>query len=117
MGDAPAPPRAMGGQAVVEGVMMRGERQWAVAARLPSGEITVDIHDVPGWGDRWAKVPMVRGVVNLAESMGLGMRALTWSANLQMPEGERLSGKAMGITVAVSMALFMGIFILLPALG
>jgi uncharacterized protein YqhQ len=107
----------MGGQAVVEGVMMRGERQWAVAARLPTGEITVDIHDVPGWGDRWAKVPMVRGVVNLAESMGLGMRALTWSANLQMPEEERLSGKAMGFTVAVSMALFIGIFILLPALG
>jgi uncharacterized protein YqhQ len=110
-------PRYMGGQAVVEGVMMRGEHQWAVAARLPTGEITVDIHDVPGWGDRWAKVPMVRGVVNLAESMGLGMRALTWSANLQMPEEERLSGKAMGFTVAVSMALFLGIFILLPALG
>src|SRR6476646_367497 len=106
-----APPRAMGGQAVIEGVMMRGERQWAVAARLPDGEIVVDVHGVPGWGDRWAKVPLVRGVV------GLGMRALTWSGNLQIPEEERLSGKAMGVTVAISMALFLGIFILLPALG
>ena len=112
-----APPRAMGGQAVIEGVMMRGERQWAVAARLPDGEIVVDVHDVPGWGDRWAKVPLVRGVVNLAESMALGMRALTWSGNLQIPEEERLSGRAMGATIAVSMTLFVGIFILVPALG
>jgi uncharacterized protein YqhQ len=107
----------MGGQAVIEGVMMRGEHQWAVAARLPDGEIVVDVHDVPGWGDRWTKVPLVRGVVNLAESMGLGMRALMWSGNLQIPEEERLSARAMGFTVAISMALFMGIFILLPALG
>ncbi|MGZ4677313.1 MAG: DUF1385 domain-containing protein [Acidimicrobiia bacterium] len=110
-------PRAMGGQAVVEGVMMRGERQWAVAARAPDGDILVEIHDVPGWGERYAKIPLVRGVVNLAESMRLGMQALTWSANLQMPEEERLSGKAMGATIAVSLTLFMGIFILLPALG
>jgi len=107
----------MGGQAVVEGVMMRGEHQWAVAVRTPDGDITVETHDVPGWGERWAKIPLVRGVVNLAESMALGMRALTWSANLQMPEEERLSGRAMGVTVAVSMALFMGIFIIVPALG
>jgi uncharacterized protein YqhQ len=112
-----APPRAMGGQAVIEGVMMRGEHQWAVAARLPDGDIVVDVHDVPGWGDRWAKVPLVRGVVNLAESMALGMRALTWSGNLQIPEEERLSSRAMGATIAVSMTLFIGIFILVPALG
>jgi len=107
----------MGGQAVIEGVMMRGERRWAVASRAPDGEIVIDVHDVPGWGDRWAKVPMVRGVVNLAESMMLGMKALTWSGNQQLPEEERLSGKAMGATLAVSMTLFLGIFILLPALG
>jgi uncharacterized protein YqhQ len=107
----------MGGQAVIEGVMMRGERRWAVATRLPDGEILVDVHDVPGWGDRYAKIPMVRGVVNLAESMMLGMKALTWSGNQQLPEEERLSGKAMGATLAVSMTLFLGIFILLPALG
>ena len=60
---------------------------------------------------------MVRGVVNLAESMGLGMRALTWSGNQQIPEEDRLSNRAMGATIAVSMTLFLGIFILLPALG
>ena len=114
MGDQP---RYMGGQAVVEGVMMRGATTWAVAVRTPDGDIDVAVHDVPGWAERYNKIPLLRGVMNLAESMGLGMRALTWSANLQMPEEERLSGKAMGLAMAVSLALFMGIFILLPALG
>ncbi len=110
-------PKYMGGQAVVEGVMMRGATTWAVAVRTPDGDIDVAVHDVPGWAERYNKVPLLRGVMNLVESMGLGMKALSWSANLQMPEEERLSGKAMGFTMAVSMVLFMGIFILLPALG
>jgi uncharacterized protein YqhQ len=110
-------PRYMGGQAVVEGVMMRGERQWAVAVRMPDGEIETRVHDVPGWGDRYARIPLVRGVVNLAESLTLGMKALTWSANQQVPEEEQLSGKALGATMAVSMTLFLAIFIALPALG
>jgi uncharacterized protein YqhQ len=107
----------MGGQAVVEGVMMRGVSRWAVAVRTPEGEIEVEVHDVPGWGERYARIPLVRGVVNLAESLMLGMKALTWSANRQMPEEERLSNKALGATMAVSMLLFLGIFIALPALG
>ena len=107
----------MGGQAVIEGVMMRGATTWAVAVRTPDGDIEVTVHDVPGWAERYNKIPLVRGVMNLAESMSLGMRALSWSANLQMPEEERLSKKAMGGAMAVSLVLFMGIFILLPALG
>ncbi len=107
----------MGGQAVIEGVMMRGATTWAVAVRTPEGGIDVAVHDVPGWAERYNKIPLVRGVMNLAESMSLGMRALSWSGNQQMPEEERLSGKAMGAAMAVSLVLFMGIFILLPALG
>ena len=114
MGDQP---KYMGGQAVVEGVMMRGATTWAVAVRTPDGDIDVAVHDVPGWAERYNKIPLLRGVMNLAESMSLGMRALSWSANLQMPEEERLSKKAMGITMAFSMAIGLGIFILLPALG
>lgn len=110
-------PKYMGGQAVIEGVMMRGATTWAVAVRTPDGGIDVAVHDVPGWAERYNKIPLLRGVMNLAESMSLGMRALSWSGNLQMPEEERLSSKAMGATMAVSMVLFMGIFILLPALG
>lgn len=107
----------MGGQAVIEGVMMRGATTWAVAVRTPDGDIEVAVHDVPGWAERYNKIPLLRGVMNLAESMSLGMRALSWSGNRQMPEDERLTGKAMGAAMAVSLALSMGIFILLPALG
>ena len=107
----------MGGQAVIEGVMMRGATTWAVAVRTPNGDIEVAVHDVPGWAERYNKIPLLRGVMNLAESMSLGMRALSWSGNRQMPEDERLTGKAMGAAMAVSLALSMGIFILLPALG
>ena len=96
---------------------MRGAATWAVAVRTPDGDIEVAVHDVPGWAERYNKIPLLRGVMNLAESMSLGMRALSWSGNLQMPEDERLTGKAMGAAMAVSLALSMGIFILLPALG
>jgi uncharacterized protein YqhQ len=110
-------PRAMGGQAVMEGVMMRGERTWAVAVRTPEGDIDVEVHDAPTWGQRWSKVPLVRGVMTLAESLTLGFKALSWSANKQVPEEERLSPKAVGWTMGVALLFFMGIFILLPAFG
>jgi uncharacterized protein YqhQ len=110
-------PRAMGGQAVMEGVMMRGERTWAVAVRTLEGDIEVDVHDAPSWAERWSKVPLARGVMTLAESLALGFKALSWSANKQVPEEERLSSKAIGWTMAVALTFFMGIFILLPAFG
>jgi uncharacterized protein YqhQ len=112
-----SPPRAMGGQAVMEGVMMRGERTWAVAVRTLDGDIDVEVHDAPTWAQRWSKVPLVRGVMTLAESLTLGFRALSWSANKQVPEEERLSSKAIGWTMGVALLFFMGIFILLPAFG
>jgi uncharacterized protein YqhQ len=110
-------PRYMGGQAVVEGVMMRGEASWAVAVRTPEGGIEVEVHDAPRWSDRYRSVPLVRGIASLAESLSLGMRALTWSANRQVPEEERLSGRAMGVTMAVALVFFAAMFVLLPALG
>jgi uncharacterized protein YqhQ len=107
----------MGGQAVVEGVMMRGASTWAVAVRTTDGDIDVAVHDVPGWSERTTKVPLVRGVVSLAESMVLGMKALTWSSNQQIPEEDQLSSRAMGITMAVALFVFAGVFIVVPALG
>ena len=108
-------PRYMGGQAVLEGVMMRGESTWAVAVRNPDGEIVVDVREVAGWSDKYRKVPIVRGVMGLGESLGLGYRALTWSANQQVPEDEQVSEKQMGVAVAISMVLFSALFIVLPA--
>ena len=110
-------PRYMGGQAVMEGVMMRGAGTWAVAVRNPDGDIEVTVHDVPTWSERYVKIPFVRGVTGLAESLGLGFKALTWSANRQVPEEERLSGGAMATTIIVAMSLFVGIFMLVPAFG
>ena len=114
MADTPGA-RYMGGQAVMEGVMMRGARSWAVAVRTPEGEIEVVTHDAPTWAERWAKIPLLRGVMNLGESMSLGFKALTWSAERQIPEEERISSKAMGITMGVALAPFTAIFIVIPA--
>ncbi len=107
----------MGGQAVLEGVMMRGTSKWAIAARRPDGQIVVDVRDVPGWSERYRQVPVLRGVAALVESMGLGYRALTWSANQQMPEEERVPEGALGWAVVVAVVFFSAIFILIPALA
>jgi uncharacterized protein YqhQ len=110
-------PRYVGGQAVMEGVMMRGATTWAVAVRLPSGEIRTEVNEAPAWARRWAKVPLARGVATLVESMALGVRALTWSADQSLAPEERLSRGAMGGTVAFALLFFSGVFIVLPALA
>jgi uncharacterized protein YqhQ len=110
-------PRYMGGQAVMEGVMMRGVQSWAVAVRTPEGEIELQVHDAPRWAERYSRIPLLRGVMMLAESLSLGFKALAWSANRQVPEEERLSKGAMTGTIAFALVLFTGLFILLPAFG
>ena len=117
MGAATAAQRYVGGQAVVEGVMMRGERTWAVAIRTPEGGIQIETHEAPTWAEKWSKVPLVRGVMALAESMALGFKALSWSANQQIPEEEQISSKAMGWTIGAALLFFTAIFIVLPAVA
>ena len=77
-----------GGQAVIEGVMMRGPRYFAVACRKPNGEVLVEVEKVPAFFTRyaWARWPFMRGVFALADSLVLGMKALTFSANLAVQE-------------------------------
>ena len=75
-----------------------------------------DRREAEDW-QRWSNVPIVRGVMSLAESLSLGMKALLWSAHRQLPEEERISEKAMGWTMAVAVLFFLGIFLVLPALG
>jgi len=110
-------PRYLGGQAVMEGVMMRGERTYAVAVRTESGDIEIDVKDAPAWAQRWSRIPLVRGVMMLAESLTLGFRALAWSAHKSMPEEEQVSKRAMGWSMAIAMVFFTVVFILLPAFG
>src|SRR5436190_5792565 len=93
----------IGGQAVLEGVMMRGISVWAVAVRNPDGEIEVSSEPLVSWAKRhriW-RVPVIRGVVALAESLKIGFRALAISANAQLdPEQhEEIGGFTCGFTI------------------
>ena len=106
-----------GGQAVIEGVMMRGRDHWAVAVRRPDGGIHLESHDVDPVTRRvpWLGKPGLRGIVVLGQSLRIGMRALQISANAAAPEDERLSSGQMAISMTLAVALFLGLFIALPA--
>jgi len=112
------PSFSYGGQAVLEGVMMRGEHDWAVAVRGPEGEIVVRREPLTAavYRSRLLKLPFVRGLTSLWDSLGLGLSALLWSADVSLEEeGESLSGPVAWGTMAVSLALGLGLFMLLPA--
>jgi uncharacterized protein YqhQ len=105
-----------GGQAVIEGVMMRGAKAVAIAMRAPDQEITIHEEALGGiYTSRIIKIPFLRGLVVLWDALGLGMRALTISANLQMGDEEQLEGFGYYLTMAISLAFGIGLFILTPA--
>jgi uncharacterized protein YqhQ len=104
-----------GGQAVIEGVMMRGQKAFAVAMRAPDGSIAVHTEPLASiYRSKITKIPFVRGVILLWDALGLGMRALTLSANTQTGEDEKLEGPALYLTLALSLTLGIGLFFLLP---
>lgn len=106
----------VGGQAVIEGVMMRGVDKVAVAVRQPNGEIVVDVNPVNSLRDKYPilKKPLLRGVIALFESLYDGMKALAYSAQVSGDEDEQLTGKEMAMTIATSVALAIGLFIVIP---
>jgi len=125
----------VGGQAVLEGVMMRGIRSWAVAVRKPSaeqlathregldpeeaaeGEIEVVVEPLDSWlrRHRVLRLPVIRGVVALGESLKVGFRALGISANAQLPEEEQeISSGMWAGTIVLSILLAVGLFFLIP---
>ena len=107
----------VGGQAVLEGVMMRGVSTWAVAVRKPDGQIDVTSNPFVSVlkRHRFYRLPLVRGVVALVESLKIGLQALGISTNAQLEdEDEKVSSGAWAGTVAFSLALAVGIFFLLP---
>jgi uncharacterized protein YqhQ len=107
----------LGGQAVMEGVMMRGVSTWAVAVRKPSGEVDVQSFPLTSWTRahpvlRW---PIVRGVVALASSLAVGFKALGISANAGLDEGEQeLSGAMWAGTLVVALLFAVGLFFVVP---
>jgi uncharacterized protein YqhQ len=111
----------VGGQAVLEGVMMRGVSTWAVAVRKPAevglGSIGVQTFPLVSWTKRRRiyRAPVIRGVVALVESLAIGLRALGISANAQLPESEQeISSGIWAGTVIISLLFAIGLFFVVP---
>jgi uncharacterized protein YqhQ len=113
---APAPAHLYGGQAVVEGVMMRGVNHWAVAVRKPDGDIYVESHAIDSIAKRHPLLakPFIRGIIVLGQSLAIGTRALLIATNQAMEEDEQLTSRQVGLALAFAMVLFVAIFILGP---
>ena len=108
---------AYGGQAVIEGVLMRGKTSVAMANRTPNNEIVVHHEMLTGvYNSKLIKVPFLRGLIGLWDALGLGMRYLTLSANVQTGEEEKIEGPMLYLTLAISLTLGIGLFFLVPAL-
>lgn len=110
-------PVQYGGQAVIEGVMMRGPKESAIAVRLPNGEIEVTRKPIHAWSSRpFFKLPLLRGFVALVDSLVVGTKALTFSANRSIgeEEGEELGFWEMFLTVAIALGLGLVLFVGLP---
>lgn len=125
-------PTSIGGQAIMEGIMMRGPEKTAVAVRLPDGRIHMKTQPTPKMS-KWGKIPLIRGVVNFVSSLVQGTKVLMYSADVleeNYPEAyekdkfdlwvEEKLGKEkawkilMILSVVVAIALSVGIFMLLP---
>lgn len=125
MGKSPdkAPPR-IGGQAIIEGVMMRSPQRISAVVRLPSGEMTSKVWESVAWFRRHKLLglPVVRGAVSLAEALVLGVRTLNWSADIALEEERKTTAQrskkrdsiSLTITLIVAFLLAIGLFMLVP---
>ena len=114
----------VGGQAVLEGVMMRSPHAWGIAVRKPSGEITTHTEPLERLSEKhkWMGWPVVRGVITLGHAMTLGFRALKFSANAALAEAPQpenskkieFSGWLAAVNVAISVGFFIFMYKFLP---
>lgn len=107
---------AVGGQAVIEGVMMRDAAKTATAVRLPNGEIAVEMHPVTSIRDRYPvlNLPLIRGSVIMVESLVIGMRVLSFSAQAAGEEDEQMTKKEIALTILFALVLASVLFIVIP---
>ena len=106
-----------GGQAVIEGVMMRGSQGVAIAMRAPDNNIVIHTEALSGiYKSKLIKIPFLRGLIALWDALGLGTRALTISANTQTGEEEEIDGFALYAMLGFSLAFGVALFFLAPAL-
>jgi uncharacterized protein YqhQ len=117
---AASQPFFYGGQAVIEGVLMRGPSDWAVAVRRPDGTIALRHEQLRSrmYRSRLFRLPLVRGVVGLAEMLHLGTSAMIWSANVKAKaENIEIGRGAIAATLAFSAVFSFGLFFGLPLLA
>jgi uncharacterized protein YqhQ len=108
-----------GGQAVLEGVMMRGRDHWAIAVRRPDHSLHVEAHEIDSIAKRHPLLakPGLRGVIALGQALSIGVKALTISANHAVEDDQRLTKGQMAGSMVLAFVLFTAIFILGPYLG
>lgn len=108
---------SIGGQAVIEGVMMRSPQWLATAVRKPSGEIVYKKTKISSNRGKLAKIPFIRGAVSLFDALVMGIKELTFSANQsEVEEEEQITQKEAVMTTVVSLALGIGLFVVIPSL-
>jgi uncharacterized protein YqhQ len=109
---------SVGGQALIEGVMMRAGERWGAAARRPDGEIVTTGDDVPVWARATDGIPLVRGALAMVETIMLGLRALKWSAQVADPDQDaEISNRSLVLTTAFTLLVFAAIFAVVPAVA
>ncbi len=105
-----------GGQAVIEGVMMRGTRSMAVAVRAPDQKIVVHTQPISVlYRNGFSRLPFVRGLLGLWDALGLGYQSLTYAANVAADGAAKFEGPVAWGTIAVSLAISLSVFFLAPA--
>jgi uncharacterized protein YqhQ len=106
----------IGGQAVIEGVMMRSPNSMAIAVRKPNGEIVVKREKLDFFSEKkfFSKLPLIRGVINLLAALILGMKALNFSANQSLGEEKEVSSWTMGLTFTFALCFGIFLFFLIP---
>lgn len=125
------PKGTLGGQAVIEGVMMKGPDSYSVAVRKPDKKIEVKLHQYESFGDRhkFAKLPFIRGVVSFVESLVVGMKTLSYSSSFYDEDEvetkadrlfkdifkEKAESVILGFTILLSVVIAVALFMLLPA--
>ena len=105
-----------GGQAVIEGVMMRGRKTMVTAVRRPNGDVAIDTQPLPTfYTSRMRKIPLIRGIIILIEAIALGTKILLYSANVSLEkEEEKIPGRVIWLTIVVSLGLAIALFFVAP---
>jgi uncharacterized protein YqhQ len=107
---------SVGGQAVIEGVMMKGPEKLVTAVRRPTGEIVYKTTKIKPSMNFLTKIPFIRGGVILFETLILGTKELSFSANEAGEEDEKIEDKELVLTVVLALALGIGLFMVLPSI-